>query len=237
LLEFARKILTDAADARSCLDELRQEAAGILRVGVIPTIAPYLLRPLLTEFRKRYPLVDVRIAEEVTDNLLRAVEDGEVDLTVISTCRNSSSTARQLIGREPLLAALPCSHRLAGNRSIPPAAIAQETFVMLHETHCLSRQIVRWCKQHGVSPQNTLSAVQLSTVLAMIAAGQGVSIVPAMAVAHEHGRGCVFVPFRGSAPEREINLIRNRARHTTKAAAAFSAVLQETLNALQDTSE
>ncbi|HEV7867314.1 MAG TPA: LysR family transcriptional regulator [Chthoniobacteraceae bacterium] len=229
LLTFARKILTDLADARRCVDEYRDAVAGGVSVGIIPTIAPYVLRPVLAAFRTQHPQVKVEVLEDVTDSLVRALEDGEIDLAIVSTCRSGSAVHRELWLREPLLAALPESHRLAKRKRLSWEELPDEPFLMLHETHCLSRQIQRWCSRHGIRASAALPAVQLSTVIAMVAAGQGISLVPAMAVPLETGRGCAFVPLGDSAPQREINILRNPVRFRSKAAAAFSEVARETI--------
>lgn len=229
LLVCARKILTDLADARRCVDECREETSGEVCIGVIPTIAPYLLRPVLATLKAECPRAKVRIMEDVTDHLLRGIEDGEIDMALLSTCRNGSAVQRKLLGHEPLVAVLPESHTLAARKSISAADLSQEPFVMLQETHCLSRQITRWCGQHGVRPRVTQAVIQISSVVAMVAAEQGVSMIPAMAVPHERGRGCVFVPFKDAPPEREINIIRNPARYWCKAAEAFTETVRRML--------
>lgn len=229
LLVRARKILTDLADARRCVDDEGESAVSALCVGIIPTIAPYLLRPVLRALREEYPAAQVEIIEDVSDNLLRAIDDGEIDMAVLSTCRNGASANRKLLAREPLVAVLPETHPLAARKVLSADDLAEECFVMLHETHCLSKQIVRWCAQHGFRPRVTLSAVQVSTLVAMIAAEQGISMLPAMAVPHERGHGCAFVPFKDSPPEREINLLRNPARYWSRAAEGFTNIVSRTV--------
>jgi LysR family hydrogen peroxide-inducible transcriptional activator len=168
--------------------------------------------------------VVVSMFEDVTEILVRRLEDGEIDLAIVSTCRNGSGIHRETWTREPLVAAVPQQHPLARYHSISWSQLRGESFLVLHETHCLSQQIGRWCEQHGLGAKAALSTVQLSTVLAMVAAGQGISLLPSMAVPHEQGRGCAFVRLCAPCPEREINIIRNPARFQSKAAAAFATV-------------
>ncbi|MBV9490728.1 MAG: LysR family transcriptional regulator [Verrucomicrobia bacterium] len=229
LLPFARRILTELAEARRSVDECRGEPSGTVAVGIIPTIAPFVLRPVLSALAAEHPRLAVSVVEGVTEYVVRALEDGEVDLALVSTCRDGAAVHRELLTRERLVLAVSQSHRLARLRSVSWPELQEQSFLLLHESHCLSQQIGRWCQQHGIAVKATVSAVQLSTVLAMVAAGQGVSLMPAMAVPHEHGGGCAFVPLADPSVEREINIVYSPARFRSKAANAFAAVARRTV--------
>jgi DNA-binding transcriptional LysR family regulator len=101
---------------------------------------------------------------------------------------------------------------------------------MLHETHCLSRQIEALVRPRKKSVRGAaLPAVQPFTIVRMFAAGQRISLLPTMALSREQGRGCVFVSLGNSAPEREINLLQNPARYRSKAAVNFASRAEEVL--------
>src|SRR6266699_4496593 len=100
LLEYARKILAEIADARRCVDELKGEVAGELAVGAIPTIAPYVLPGLVRTFQQHYPQVALEIVEDVTVRITRRVEAGELDVALASTCQPSPSLLRESLGSE-----------------------------------------------------------------------------------------------------------------------------------------
>ena len=223
LLPFARRILTDLGDARRCLDECQRETAGTVAVGIIPTIAPYVVRPLLGAVGAAHPEVTVRVQEDVTERLVRALEHGELDLAIVSNCRNDApGTHRELWQHEPLLMVVPEEHPAVKQGQDCVQTLREELFLALEESHCLSQQIDRWCEGQKIRRRTSLPAVQLATVVAMVAAGQGVSLLPAMAVAHERGQGCAFLPLREPAPAREINVLRNPARFQSRAATALA---------------
>ncbi|MGB7790970.1 MAG: LysR family transcriptional regulator [Terrimicrobiaceae bacterium] len=232
LLPFARKILNDLADARRCVEEHLDMIGGTVTAGIIPTIAPYVLGPLLVDFEREYPQIAVRAVEDVTENLIRLLEVGEIDVAVVSTCRSGAGLHRELWAREPLLVALPKEHRLAGRQRLSWRDLSKETLLTLQESHCLSRQISQWCRRHDVRLQKSLPLVQLSTVLAMVASHQGISLVPTLATSHESRPQCVFVALTGSAPTREINAVRNPARYQSKACAAFVELGQRVVRRL-----
>jgi LysR family hydrogen peroxide-inducible transcriptional activator len=229
LLPFARKILNDLNDAQRFVTDVRKEPAGPVRVGAIATIAPYVMRSLVDGCAKKFPKVDLQIVEDVTENLVRASDDGEIDLAVISTCKPTVTMHLEACAMETLLLALPKGHSLAGQKEIAWPKLRKEKILMLHESHCLSHQIRRWCEQRGIRALDTTTVLQLSTMLELVAAGRGVCFVPAMAVRKERAEGCVFTKVRGHPPEREINILRNNSRYQTKGVAAVSGLVRAVL--------
>ena len=221
LLTFARKILVEIADARHCVDELNREVIGQLAVGAIPTIAPYVLPDLIGKFREHYPKVRLDVFEDTTENLVRRLDDGELDIALVSTCGESPTLELHSLGREPLLVLLSNKHRLAKKKQIKWSDLKSEKFLLLHEVHCLSIQVHQLLASHHLQPELALEGAQLITIARMAAAQLGVSLVPQMMVEDELVPGCVSVPFGPPAPERELNLLRNPLRLRSKAAAAF----------------
>ena len=221
LLEYARKILTEIADARRCVDALEHDVAGRLSVGAIPSIALYILPRLIVGFQHRYPKVTFEMFEDTTDKLAQKLEDGTLDVALTSTCDETPSLARHSLGREPLLMLLPKNHRLAHKKSIKWSDLASEKFLLLHEVHCLSIQIRQLLAANHLKPELILQGAQLATIARMVAAGLGVTVVPQMMVGTEFASGCAAVPFARPVPTRELTLLRNPLRFESKAAAAF----------------
>jgi len=221
LLEYARKILVEIADARRCVDELKREVVGRLAVGAIPTIAPYVLPALIEKFQRLYPKVTLEIFEDTTERLVRRMEDGEVDIALVSTCDESPALERHSLGKEALLVLLPKGDRLAKKQTIKWSDLKSQKFLLLHEMHCLSAQVYRFLTGHHLRPELAVRGAQLSTIAHMVAAGMGVSLVPQMMIEAEPVTGCVALPFAPPVPMRELNVVRNPLRFQSKAAAAF----------------
>ena len=221
LLEYARKILVEIAESRRCLDDLKRDIAGRLTVGAIPTMAPYVLPKLIGKFQTRYPKVDLEILEDTTESLALRLEDGTLDIAIMSTCHKSPTLERHSLGKEALLVLLPRQHRLAKKKKISWSDLKPEKFLLLHEVHCLSAQVCQLLASHDLRPELALKGAQLATIAQMVATGMGVSLVPEMMVEHELPGGCIALPFTPPAPVREINLVRNPLRLETRAAAAF----------------
>src|SRR5881398_3570305 len=220
-IDYARQILASIGDARRCVDELKDEVAGRLAVGAIPTIAPYVLPELVVTFQKHYPDVTLHVVEDVTAAISRRVEAGELDVALASTCQRGPTLRVELLGKEPLFALVPEGHALAKQTVITLDDLKSQRFLLLHEMHCLSQQVHHLLESRRLHPEVALAGSQLSTIANMVAAKIGVSIVPRMMVKHQATPGCVSLPFASPVPERELNLLYNPLRFQSKAAAAF----------------
>ncbi len=221
LLEYARNILVEIGEARRCLDDLKRDIAGRLTVGSILTMAPYVLPKIIANFQTCYPKVDLEILEDTTERLASRLEDGTLDVAILSTCQQSPALEPHPLGKEALLVLLPKQHRLAKKKKINWSDLTSEKFLLLHEVHCLSAQVCRLLAKHNLQPELALKGAQLTTIARMVATGMGVSVVPQMMVEHELPGNCVALPFTPPVPTREINLLRNPLRIETKAATAF----------------
>jgi LysR family transcriptional regulator, hydrogen peroxide-inducible genes activator len=221
LLEYARKILVEIAEARRCLDDLKHDVAGRLIIGAIPTMAPYVLPKLIREFQTHYPKVELEILEDTTESLASRLEEGALDIAIMSTCQQSPALKLHSLGKEALLVLLPNQHHLAKKKKISWSDLKSEKFLLLHEVHCLSAQVCQLLASHNLRPELALRGAQLATIGQMVATGMGISVVPQMMVEHQLPGGCVALPFTPPAPTREINLLRNPLRLETRAAAAF----------------
>jgi LysR family hydrogen peroxide-inducible transcriptional activator len=221
LLEYARKILVEISESRRCLDDLKRDVAGRLAIGAIPTMAPYVLPKLIGKFQIRYPNVELEILEDTTERLALKLEEGTLDIAIMSTCQQSPALEPHPLGNEALLVLLPKQHRLAKKKQISWTDLKSEKFLLLHEVHCLSAQVCQLLATHNLQPELALRGAQLTTIAQMVATGMGVSLVPQMMVEHDLPSGCVALPFTPPVPMRELNLLRNPLRLETRAAAAF----------------
>lgn len=229
-LPYAQRILNELSSAQRFVSDRSDDARGDVAVGILPTIAPFIVEHLLSKCWQKYASVRLNVIEDVTENLMRMVDAGEIDLAIISTCRNANGAHVEKCIDEPLVAAVPADHRLGQRDSIGWRELARETVLILPESHCLAQQIQRSCVAHRVRNKR-VGALQLSTLLGMVSAGRGISLVPKMAMNKWRDRtGCVFVEFKGVQPKREINLLRNAQHYQSKAAVAVAEVAKKVLN-------
>lgn len=221
LLEYARKVLSEITEARRCLDDLKHDITGRLTVGAIPTIAPYILPKMIVNFHKGYPKVDLEIIEDTTERLALRLEDGSLDIAIMSTCHRSPTLEPHSLGKEPLVLLVPNQHRLAKKKKLQWSDLKGENFLLLNEVHCLSTQVCELLASNNLQPELTVRSAQLTTIATLVATGMGISLVPQMMIDHELPSGCVALPFTPPTPMRELNLLRNPLRLETKAASAF----------------
>jgi LysR family hydrogen peroxide-inducible transcriptional activator len=230
LLIHARRILAQIEDAKRQAGEQRGAVSGALTIGAIPTIAPYLLPEVMKAFAADHPDVRLELVEDVTARLLEQLDHGRLDFAVMSDADPGRSLILEEIGREPLLLLLPEKHRLAKRRAIAWADIHDDHFLILHEMHCLTGQVMLFCRPQGLKPTIAARGAQLSTLAEMISAGLGVSVVPTMMKSHDAGAGRVYRPFASDPPDRAICVAWSLFRYRTNAARAFVKVLKERMS-------
>jgi len=220
LLSHARSLLAQAERLQIEFQGRRELEGGSASFGIIPTIAPYFLPQILGPFRRAHPGIIVSIDESRTTQLIPKVVSGDVEFAVISDVpaaelRRGSLYLRELF-REPLLLAVPRSHPLALRKGLPsPEDIDPGEIIQLSSGHCLAEQnlkIWRICKPHI-----SLQCDQISTALAMVSAGMGVSIVPKVAC-RAIPSNIICRPFAGKGLDRPINLLKRRATKTAPGA-------------------
>lgn len=226
LFDRAVGILAAVDDAEREVKDFDQEK-GRLAVGAIPTIAPYLLPDTVRDFAGRYPLVDLILHEDLTGHLLAAAVAGELDMAVLAMPVADERLHKEVLFSEPLLLALPKGHRLCGKRKITLADVREERFVVLDEMHCLGEQILHFCRAEGCQRLICRSS-QLSTVLALVELGQGISLVPRMARPVRQKAGAVvFRKLAEGEPTRTIAAVWHKDRYHGKAGERFLQILRE----------
>jgi LysR family hydrogen peroxide-inducible transcriptional activator len=190
-------------DARDLGDEARRAAdplSGALRIGAIPTVAPYLLPEVLPRLRAAFPQLRPIWREDKTARLLEALQAGELDGVVLADAPHLAVYRRVVLFEDPLLLLLPASHPLA-SRPGPVAAeqLGQETVLLLDEGHCLRDNALPFCARAGLHEAG-FRATSLSTLTHLVASGAGVTLIPELALATEARRNDVAVR-RLAAPE------------------------------------
>jgi LysR family hydrogen peroxide-inducible transcriptional activator len=218
-LPRAEAILRRVDEARTEIQEQSRAAVGTVYVGSIPTIAPYFLPLVLARFAGRYPGVSVRVIEDITSVLLDHLHRGRVDLVLLALPVRGEELQFEELFRESLFACLPESHRLASRKTIGLAEIRDEPFLLLKEGHCFRENALAACRRSRIDPNVIFESGHFSTILAMVATGMGVSVVPAMAVS-EHS-GCRFVRLREDGMARRVGLVQLRHRYPTHAQRAL----------------
>jgi LysR family hydrogen peroxide-inducible transcriptional activator len=215
----ARAILEQMEMARSSVADKNADLRGSVAVGVIPTIAPYLMPGYTAAFAKEYPDAKLRIVEEMTSVLVEGLRDLSIDIAILALPLRHKDLELFSIRTEPLFAVLRKNHPRASARSLALSDLRGESFVMLRDGHCFRDLSIEACTHARITPNITFESGQFSSLLGMVEAGVGVSIIPEMAV--DRNMGCRYVRISDSQATRTIVAAILRSRSFNRIQQAF----------------
>jgi LysR family hydrogen peroxide-inducible transcriptional activator len=225
-LPRALGVLRELEAARGDVVEQKDSVSGSVVVGVIPTVAPYFLPPQLTAFSRKFPQSHLTVVEEITPVLLERLRAGTIDVAILALPIRGHEFDVSALLTERLFAALPQKHKLASRRSLSLKDLRAEPFLLLRDGHCFRDTAVAACDRARLHPQIVFESGQFSSLLSMVGAGMGVSIVPEMAM--ERSARCRYVRIADAGASRTIGTLVLRGRSLTRAHQAFLAHLRET---------
>ncbi|MCO4098033.1 LysR family transcriptional regulator [Gemmatimonas sp.] len=223
----ARRILDEL---RATVDAVRREGAdgvGLLSVGAIPTVAPYILPAALRRLRVRQAALRVELREDYSAVLARQLLDGALDVVIAALPYAFDHLDTEPLGTDALVVAVPASHAAARAGRITLAQLRDAPAVTLDPAHCLGEQVAGFCSSNQVLPSVVCRSAQLATVLELVGAEVGVSIVPAMAAARHNTPQCAYVPLADHPLQREIVAVWRRGTTVSPSARAFVDCVRE----------
>lgn len=208
LAEQAREILR-------LVDRLLEEArpfgqplSGELRLGVIPTVGPYLLPRILAALRERHPALELYLREEKTPELQERLQRGDLDVLLLAREADLAGCTTETLFSDPFLVALPRDHALAAHASLSMAQLEGQPMLLLDEGHCLREQALPVCDASGARELRGFRASSLGTLVQMVASGLGLTLIPELAVPLESraSEGLVVRALDAGGPARTIVL-------------------------------
>lgn len=212
-----RRMLREAEELAEVARGGREPLSGPLRLGVIPTIGPYLIPRALSALARAFPRLKLYLREEQTAALLGKLEQGQLDLALIALPYETGELETMVLGEDRILVALPKAHPLARARRIERAQLAGEPLLLMEDGHCLRSHALEACRLAGPDANEVFQGTSLKTLLQMAAGGIGTTLLPAMAAPTEitATSGLVAIPLEGE-PARTIALAwrRSSARKT-----------------------
>ena len=209
LLPLAQTVLEAVAAFSAAAAGTADPLHGTMRLGLIPTVAPYVLPTVLAGLAERLPALTLRVVEDQTERLLTALREGALDAALIALPAEASGITEIPIYDEDFVLALPPGHPLSGKRRVPPTALAQLPLLLLDEGHCLRDQALDVCRKAGVRADlaNTRAA-SLATAVQCVTGGLGVTLIPQSAVLVEAARSRLgLAQFATPRPGRRIGLV------------------------------
>lgn len=222
IVEQARRTVREAARISDLLQAHRGETAGELRVGVIPTVGPYLLPRFVHALAQRHPALALRVEELPTATILERLRAETLDAGVVATDEAGAGLQQEWLYDEPLVAYVNAHHPLAALDGIRPGGLSRDDVWVLSEAHCLRAQVLGLCMQ-GTLPEEggprcapgvRFESGNLETLKRLVENGEGMTLLPALAaefVQAGEGAPARLVPFHAPVPTRRITLVRRRA--------------------------
>jgi len=187
----------------------RNRISGRLRIGMIPTIAPYLLPAVIGAITREHPQVEIEVREAMTSKLLEELADGRLDTAIVALPVFEPSLTEMVLFTEDFLLVRPADD---AGKPVPTGEMLREMrLLLLEEGHCFRNQALSFCNMPSSTPRKALEANSFSTLVQMVRAGMGVTLIPEMAVGVETGSGAVsVVRFKDPQPSRTIGMVWRR---------------------------
>lgn len=220
-LRRAVRILEEVDAAKREATDARDLLRGTITIGVLPTIAPYLLPTVMAEFTEKFPGVEIIVQEDTTARLLKLAHAYEIDFALASEPLDSDRLTIRDLFSEELLLALPPGHPLTRKRAIVAADLAGEKLIVMKEAHCLGDQVLGFCDRRDVKPRISFRSAQLETIQALVASGLGISLIPAMATRIAHENTPEYRSLKSPRPTRKIVAVWPAQRAPGRAANEF----------------
>jgi LysR family transcriptional regulator, hydrogen peroxide-inducible genes activator len=240
LTNFGEKVAQRVRDILRSADELgdfarasRDRLVGPLRIGMIPTIAPYLLPTVIANLARMHPELDVHVRETLTPRLIEELAEGRLDTAIVALPVSEPSLAEVALFTENFLLVRP------GNDEGTPVpsrqTLREMRLLLLEEGHCFRDQALSFCNMQSSSPREVLDASSLSTLVQMVSAGVGVTLIPEMAVAVETRSASVSVArFKNPQPSRTVGMIWRKTSPLARQLLQISEVVRLSADALRE---
>lgn len=225
-VERARDILRAADELGDLARASKERLVGRLRIGVIPTVAPYLLPRVIGALSGRFPGLDIHVRETVTPKLISELGDGRLDTAIVALPVSESSLEETPLFEEPFV--LVRSAREA-NAPLPSAdSLREMRLLLLEEGHCFRDQALSFCSLSSAPPREVLDASSLSTLVQMVSAGIGVTLIPEMAVPVETRSASVAVSrFEDPEPKRTVGMVWRKSSPLASQLSEIADIVRE----------
>jgi LysR family hydrogen peroxide-inducible transcriptional activator len=228
IADRARGVLRDIRQIREAASRSKDPAAGTLRLGIFPTLAPYLLPHVVPGLRQRYPDLRLQLSEEKTGDIIRLLHSGSLDAALLALPLDDESLEMEVLFQEPFVLALPASHPIAEREEICLDDLAGTELLLLEDGHCLREHALEVCSLAGARERVDFHATSMETLRQMVAADMGLTLMPVLAVKAPIAPtgNMVLKRFQDPEPNRTIALV-------WRGSSALGPFLQELAGSLQ----
>ncbi|WP_058835434.1 DNA-binding transcriptional regulator OxyR [Luteimonas abyssi] len=209
----ARRIVSEVEQMKEAARRGQDPQAGTVRVGIFPTLGPYLLPHVIPRVRTRFPHLELLLVEEKSEVLLSRLRDGRLDAALLALPVDDDQLHTELLFSEPFVLAVPERHPFAGRTSLKLDDLADQRLLLLEDGHCLREQALDVCQLSGAHEKSEFRATSLETLRQMVAANVGITLLPLLAVQPPVARSedIRLLRFEGHTPTREIAMVWRRS--------------------------
>lgn len=235
IVAAARRVLDEAAALDHLARHLREPFTGRLRLGTIPTMAPYLLPAVVSALRRHHPELDLVVDEEQTTSLLERLRQGEVDLLFLALPIEDDGLELEPLFDEEFVLALPKGHRLGRRSEVDAAELANEEVLLLDEGHCFRDHALDVCRRAGGRERSEIRAAHLGTLVELVRAEMGITLLPrtSLGVLSRSPQGLTFPSFSPPVPTRRLGLAWRRGSGHPKEYLELACILRGELASIE----
>ena len=201
----AKQVLRDVNELVNAAEEYADPFGGEFSLGIIPTVAPYLLPKILGPMRKAFPNLQIKLTEGQTAVISRMLRNGELDAVILALPLHEDNVIETELYREPFYLAVSRHHPKAKKKTASLDDLDNEEVLLLEDGHCLRDQALEVCSSHNAVENTNFRATSLETLRQMVAADAGITLMPELALGARSG-SVHYLPFRGTPPHRNIGL-------------------------------
>jgi len=209
----ASQILAEVEQIKEIARRATDPQAGTVRLGIFPTLGPYLLPHVIPRVRKRFPRLELLLVEEKTEEILRRLREGRLDAAILALPLHDDQLHVERLFDEPFVLAVPESHPFAQRDHLKTSELANENLLLLEDGHCLRDQALDVCHMAGANEKPGFRATSLETLRQMVAANVGITLLPILAVSPPVPRSesIHLLHFDGRPPFRSIAMVWRRS--------------------------
>ena len=212
-VERARRIVAEVEQMKEAARRSQDPEAGTVRLGMFPTLGPYLLPHVIPRIRERFPDLELLLVEEKSDVLLSRLHEGRLDAALLALPVHDDQLHSEFLFEEPFVLAVSESHPLARRDSLSLAELNDQKLLLLEDGHCLREQALEVCRLSGANEKSEFRATSLETLRQMVAADVGITLLPTLAVKPPvvQSRNIHLLGFSDSHPSRRIAMLWRRS--------------------------
>lgn len=226
----AQRVLREANQLATIAEEYADPFGGDFRLGIIPTVAPYLLPKILGPIRKSLPTLKIQLTEGQTAVISRLLREGDLDAIILALPLDEEKVVERQLYSEPFYMAVSRNHPLAGKKKVTVADLDHEQVLLLEDGHCLRDQALDVCASNNAVENTNFRATSLETLRQMVVADVGITLMPELAVPAKAAAGIRYIPFRGEIPHRDIGLCWRKSSPREALLDKLAHVLRDSLS-------